>query len=38
MSRPAQHLYEIDTKPQLPLVTEVMEPPHIAELRLREFL
>jgi hypothetical protein len=39
MSRPAQHLYEIHTKPQLPLVTEVLQPPPIAELaRLREFL
>jgi hypothetical protein len=39
LSRPAQHLYEIHTKPQPPLVTEVIQPELIVELaRLREFL
>jgi len=41
MSRPAlqHHLYEIHTKPQAPLVTEVLKPEHIVELaRLRELL
>jgi hypothetical protein len=33
------HLYEIHTKPQPPLVTEVLQAAHIVELaRLREFL
>ena len=33
------HLYEIHTKPQPPLVTEVLQAEHIVELaRLREFL
>jgi hypothetical protein len=39
MSKDHQHLYEIHTKPQPPLVTEVPEREHIVELaRLREFL
>jgi hypothetical protein len=41
MSRPASqhHLYEIHTKAQAPLVTEVLKAEHIIELaRLREFL
>jgi hypothetical protein len=41
MSKPASlhHLYEIHTKPQPPLVTEVMGAEHILELaRLRDFL
>jgi hypothetical protein len=40
MSKSAsQHLYEIHTKSQPPLVTEVLQPEHIAELaRLRDFL
>jgi hypothetical protein len=41
LSRPASqhHLYEIYTKPQAPLVTEVLKAEHIIELaRLREFL
>jgi hypothetical protein len=41
MSKPSsQHLlYEIHTKPQPPLVTEVLQPEHIVELgRLRDFL
>ena len=41
MTRPASqhHLYEIYTKPQAPLVTEVLKAEHIVELaRLREFL
>jgi hypothetical protein len=34
-----RHLYEIHTKPQLPLVTEVLTAEHIIELaRLRDFL
>jgi hypothetical protein len=34
-----RHLYEIHTKPQLPLVTEVLQGDHIVELaRLRDFL
>jgi hypothetical protein len=41
MSKPASqhHLYEIYTKPQPPLVTEVLQAEHIVELaRLRDFL
>jgi hypothetical protein len=40
MSRAAsQHLYEIHTKPQPPLVTDILQPEHIAEVaRLRDFL
>jgi hypothetical protein len=41
MSKPASlhHLYEIHTKPQPPLVTEVMGAEHVVELaRLRDFL
>ena len=41
MSKPAaqRHLYEIHTKPQTPLVTEVLQAEHIIELiRLRDFL
>jgi hypothetical protein len=35
----SQHLYEIHTKPQPPLVTEVLQREHIVELaRLRDFL
>jgi hypothetical protein len=35
----AQHLYEIHTKPQPPLVTEVLQREEIVELvRLRDFL
>jgi hypothetical protein len=35
----SQHLYEIHTKPQPPLVTEVLQAEHIVELaRLRDFL
>jgi hypothetical protein len=34
-----RHLYEIHTRPQLPLVTEVLQGDHIVELaRLRDFL
>jgi hypothetical protein len=34
-----RHLYEIHTKPQLPLVTEVLQADYIIELaRLRDFL
>jgi len=34
-----RHLYEIHTKPQPPLVTEIVQPEHIVELaRLRDFL
>jgi hypothetical protein len=34
-----RHLYEIHTKPQPPLVTEVLQGDHIVELsRLRDFL
>jgi hypothetical protein len=41
MSKPSSHhsLYEIHTKPQPPLVTEVLTAEHIVELaRLRDFL
>ncbi|MBR0963196.1 hypothetical protein JQ554_03685 [Bradyrhizobium diazoefficiens] len=41
MAKPAttRHLYEIRTAAQLPLVTDILSPEHIAELsRLREFL
>jgi hypothetical protein len=35
----SEHLYEIHTKPQPPLVTEVLQLEHIIELaRLRDFL
>jgi hypothetical protein len=35
----SQHLYQIHTKPQPPLVTEILQPEHIVELaRLRDFL
>jgi hypothetical protein len=35
----SQHLYEIHTKPQPPLVTEILQAEHIVELaRLQEFL
>ena len=38
-ARPQHHLYEIHTKAQLPLVTEVLQAEHIIELaRLRDFL
>jgi hypothetical protein len=38
-SRSGQHLYEIHTKPQPPLVTEVLQGAHVLELaRLRDFL
>jgi hypothetical protein len=34
-----RHLYEIHTRPQLPLVTEVLSGEHLVELaRLRDFL
>jgi len=41
MAKPAstRHLYEIRTKAQPPLVTEILSPEHVLELsRLREFL
>ena len=41
MSKPdtQRHLYEIHTKPQPPLVTEVLQAEHIIELaRLKDFL
>ena len=41
MQKPAttRHLYEIRTKAQPPLVTEILSPEHVLELsRLREFL
>jgi len=41
ISRPhsQRHLYEIHTKPQPPLVTEILQAEHIIELaRLRDFL
>ena len=41
MAKPesTRHLYEIQTAPQLPLVTETLSAEHVAELaRLREFL
>jgi hypothetical protein len=39
MSRSQHHLYEIHTKPQPPLVTEVLQAEHIIELaRLRDYL
>lgn len=41
MAKPGstQHLYEIQTAPQPPLVTEVLSAEHVVELaRLREFL
>jgi hypothetical protein len=39
MSKPERHLYEIHTKPQPPLVTEVLQGDHVVELsRLRDFL
>jgi hypothetical protein len=39
MSKLAHHLYEIHTKPQPPLVSDILQPEHIVELaRLRDFL
>jgi hypothetical protein len=39
MARPQHHLYEIHTKPQPPLVTEVLQADHVIELaRLRDYL
>ncbi|WP_283842704.1 hypothetical protein [Bradyrhizobium sp. JYMT SZCCT0428] len=41
MAKPdsTRHLYEIQTAPQPPLVTEILLSEHVAELaRLREFL
>ncbi|MET4071550.1 hypothetical protein ABID58_006364 [Bradyrhizobium sp. S3.2.6] len=39
MSKEERHLYEIHTKAQLPLVTEVLQHEHIVEIaRLRDFL
>ena len=41
MAKPesTRHLYEIETAPQPPLVTETLSAEHVAELaRLREFL
>jgi hypothetical protein len=41
MAKPesTRHLYEIQTAPQPPLVTEILSAEHVAELaRLREFL